>query len=132
MGFTGLSRRDNLTGTGIGARLLALVVLVALVWQALLVQGHSHANSPIAGTRDVARSAARITANVDYLPAPAVCPLCEEQALSGSYVPIDAVAVPAQMPFAASYRLAYYPAAIATRAYYGWRCRAPPRSSGLI
>jgi hypothetical protein len=128
----GLNRRDISTAMNIRSRFAILLLLFALTWQALLVQGHIHpANvQPVA-----ARAAGHVAisaASSGFPDAPVTCPLCQEQALSGSYVPVDPAVIVPPAAYTASYLPSRFPAAIETQSFHSWRSRAPPRSSSFI
>jgi hypothetical protein len=74
-----------------GRDLLAVLLLLAFLWQGLLVQVHIHAperTTASAGTAE--RVAAKRSADDD----PATCPLCRERAQAGRYLPADPPALP--------------------------------------
>jgi hypothetical protein len=109
---------------------LLLCLLAALAWQSCLTQTHLHADRA-AGTLSSLGTVRAAAAGDDRSApdTPATCPICQEAALSGSYVATGPVLL--ALPAVAT---AWYPPAVSRPSRrdlrsHAWHSRAPPARS---
>jgi len=125
MSRTSSSRRATLAAR---PRLGALLALVALLFQAFVVQTHvEHAGAPLSS--DTAAAYVAQTAHAaGREDAPTACFLCQELALSGAFLQ----ATPPALTLGETFALTIAPAAsfTAPRTFpaHAWQSRAPPIS----
>jgi len=110
-----------------------LIAFAALIWQSLVVASHVHAVDRTVTALAGEVGAAAVSPHQPAAPAaPGDCPICQSQALHGSYLspaPFSLV-----VPFIEAVgSIAVGPARAAPLVHpsYAWRSRAPPRSSIL-
>jgi hypothetical protein len=106
--------------------------MLAVLLQAGVIQTHNHLASGIVTANDqlvvpaFARAVGTVASDKSRPTAPPVCPLCEERALFGSYVPAAPAIVAAPVVAAAWYALTRIFSSIGRQASHAWRSRAPP------
>jgi hypothetical protein len=110
-----------------GRRFALLWLVVALLFQGLVVQTHAHAGADRYATATGAVGA--IATAVDDRkdgPAAPVCPLCEEKALFGAYLLGGSIAIPVPVAAAYHYTAASLPLLQPRVSSHAWQSRAPP------
>jgi hypothetical protein len=112
---------------GISVRSIASFFgLLALAIQALIVQTHVH--MPAVYAHQIAPTYAHADATSNEYPTPkdpAVCPLCQEMLLVGSFVPAAAIPLPAPVAIDSEVALSREMISGST-ASHSWHGRAPP------
>jgi len=123
-----MQRRPAIGRSG-RSRLAAMFVLLALLRQAWLVQAHFHSDPRPAPGLGTGIEASGRTHPAPL--APPACPLCEEQALFGSYVAAGLVTLAPPPALAAWYGPQSFSATDRPTSSHIWRSRAPPARSIL-
>ena len=108
---------------------IAVAILLAILWQSFVTQTHIHAG-PVGYVSMVSADAGaspRLKAGQPLSELPAVCPICQEIAHTGSYLTPTAVAL--QPPVSVSLQRAIAPSLAQTlhQRSHAWRSRAPPQ-----
>src|SRR5579859_6001366 len=126
--LTGLMWRPRLRD-----RCLALIVVCAFFFQALIVQTHIHNPAAIAGIA-AAFSGKSNLLSPQRAPDPlqpkdnaANCPLCEAGILNGTFVAPAAIVILPLIPFVALKLAASEILTLSFRHSHSWQGRAPPR-----
>ena len=116
----------------IRSRFAVLFLMLAVLLQASVIQTHNHLASIPVTTGDqlltpLTESIAGAVAGDKSKPAtPPVCPLCEDQALFGSYLLATPAVLAVPVATAAYYSSAGIFSSIGRQASHAWRSRAPP------
>ncbi|MBV9747249.1 MAG: hypothetical protein JO157_00390 [Acetobacteraceae bacterium] len=110
------------------ARLLHVIALALLAWQALVVQVHLHApEAPVGATpAAVAQAGAQLSPTRHRPDSPLDCPICREIAHAGHYLTPDPVAYALPIAVAAWLSVAPLPKLLLGQRSHAWRSRAPP------
>lgn len=101
----------------------ALLLVLALWWQGCVVAAHSHQPPRATHGSDIQRAPTD-----DQRPpvAPDSCPLCQEIATAGAYLPAASVDVAVPAPHIGWYVVAALWHALPRQRSHAWRSRGPP------
>jgi len=126
--------RDAQSWSRAVASSLLLALLLALSLQSYVVGAHHHLRqrAPYATTT--------ASASLEHSPAhehrgpasPDSCPICEEIAVAGAYLPAPSVDILAPTPFATRYPEAPSRRAIPRQQSHAWRSRGPPTAPTFL
>lgn len=129
--MSALTQRAGQSVRTIGSRFAVLFLMLAVLLQAGVIETHNHLASTLAAATSQQLvpanvSAATIVASGKSQPATPACPLCEERALFGSYMPAVPVAVIVPVAIASWYAPARLLSSAGRQVSHAWRSRAPP------
>ena len=126
-----LIRPTRLDGT-IRSRIAVLFLVLAVLFQGGIVQTHNHLGSGIVSASDqyadpgvptVSRS---LATGKSQPTAPPSCPLCQDQALFGSYMLATPAAFAPPVAIQAWYLPTLLLSSVVRQSSHAWRSRAPP------
>jgi len=116
-------------GTGASLRTLLLVLLTALLVQAIAVQAHLHVTQQERSLAVAAASERQLHNSAPASQDPAAeCPWCQQAALAGAYVLPPTPVLPTPVAAAPWIAVAAMAAFKLGAPALGWQSRAPPRS----
>ena len=108
---------------------LVLLLLLATVWQSCLLGAHHHFRLPPVAAAGLDQAIGKAPAPSHDAPLPADnCPLCQEAAHGGTYLPPAPVAIAPPAPGIIWYTDTAAPQIVDRQRSHGWRSRAPPAS----
>ncbi|MEO5939152.1 MAG: hypothetical protein ABIQ43_09110 [Sphingomonas sp.] len=111
----------------LGRRLALLWLVVALLFQGLVVQTHAHIGADrYATVTSATNAAAALGDRQKDGPAAPACPLCAEKVLFGAYLLGGSVTIAAPIGAAYNYAAAFLPLLQLHASSHAWRSRAPP------
>lgn len=110
------------------ASAFVLLLMLATIWQSCLLGTHSHAGQPrLSATASQQQQVGKAPSPVRRLPLPADhCPLCQEAASAGVYLPVLPAVLAAPFPLAAWHAQSDSRRPVDRQRSHAWRSRAPP------